>query len=93
MNINVKIETTPDKRRLAVATFERQSIRADAPTLQATFELYWPEDFTLEGDPYVLWFLASARIDTLEPVQLTATERSSIMEAVVVRAASLSSDW
>jgi len=91
--MHATIEHTPDKRRLVVVSFQRQSPDADTPTIEAVYQLYWPEDFTLQGDPYVLYFLSAIRTDTREAVQLTQEEITDIMEAAVVRAASECESW
>jgi hypothetical protein len=93
MQIQTKVDTTADKRRLVHVQFTRQSPDADAPTIEVVYRLYWPEDFTLKADPYVLYFLSSTRTDTREPMQLTDEEVDAVMEAAVVRAATECQEW
>jgi predicted peptidase len=91
--MQAQIKTTADRRRLVLVSFQRQSPDADSPQIEVVYRLYWPEDFTLKGDPYVLYFLSSTRADTREHVELTDSEITAVMEAAVVRAASECQEW
>jgi len=91
--MNVRIEQGRNERRLAIARFTRQSVGADSPEIEVVCDLYWPEDFTLDGDPFVLWPLSVTFVDTRQPAELSPAERSSVMEAIVRRASTATPDW
>lgn len=91
--MQAQVDVATDKRRLVRVSFTRQSPDADSPTVEVVYRLYWPEDFTLQGEPYVLYFLSSTRTDTREHIQLTDEEIDAVMETAVVRAATECQEW
>lgn len=91
--MQAKIDTSADGRRIIKVTFQRQAPDSNAPWVEAVYYLYWPEDFSLKGDPFVLMPLSSTRIDTREPVTLTREEINATLEAAVVRAATECQEW
>ena len=91
--MHTKIEKATDGRKLARVRFQRQSPDADSPVIEVIYWLYWPEDFTLKGDPYVLYFLSATRTDTREAIQLTDEETAAVMEAAVIRASTEVQEW
>jgi len=70
-----------DKRTIVSVQFERESLEADAPTIQATFEYRYPDSFQLTAaSPGILIPLATTRVDTRESVDLTKEERDEVFQ-------------
>ena len=88
------MKTTPgqatDGRRVVKVEFPRQSPEADAPTIEVTYEVTFPSDFTItRTDSPVLMFLSATRTDTRETVTLDADEKKLAQEAAVNQAAKM----
>ena len=91
--MRAKLDMADDGRRLIRVVFRRQSPDSDAPQIEVVYRLYWPEDFTIEGQPYVLMPLSCTRVDTREQATLSPGEVTLAMETAVGHAATIDQDW
>lgn len=81
MNVHVTHSRSVNKRTVVSVVFERETAEANAPTIEATFEYRFPQDFMLtEANPGVLIPLAVTRTDTRQPIELTEEERDAVYQ-------------
>lgn len=86
MQAHVRNDTSINGATLVRVTWERESIDADAPTLEAVFQFNRPETFNLTDlKPGVLVLLSVTRTDTRKPIEMTPEEEPVVYE--------LASDW
>ena len=85
----VTSERATDGRQLIRVTFERQTPNADAPCIEAVYEVNYPEEFCLADDTVVLIPISVTRTDTRECITLTGEERERCHQAATEKAAAM----
>lgn len=91
--MQASIETSADGRHIIKITFQRQGPDSFCPWIEAVYHLYWPEDFSLSGEPFALLPLSCTRVDTRESAQLTLEETNAVLEKAVVQVKIKSQEW
>jgi hypothetical protein len=81
-----------DNRLIVTARWERSTPDADAPMLEATFEVEFSDDFT-KNDARFLVPLSVTRTDTRESVTLSEAEMREVRREVANHCADLTEDW
>ena len=80
-----------DGRRVITVEFRRQIPDADAPLVQVTYEVTFPDDFRItRSNSPVLLELSATRMDTRERVELDTDEKLDAQAAAVNCAAAMS---
>lgn len=80
-----------DGRRVVKVEFRRQSADADAPMIEVTYEVTFPDDFRItRANSPVLVFLTATRTDTRESVTLDTEEKAAAQAEAVNCAAAMS---
>ena len=92
MDIMIRHDRTADDRLIVTARWERNVPDADAPVLEATFEVEFSDDFT-KPEARFLVPLSVTRTDTREVIELSETETKEIRRAVTNHCADLTDDW
>lgn len=81
-----------DGRLIVTARWERSTPEADAPMLEATFEVEFSDDF-MKNDARFLIPLSVTRVDTRESVELSESEIRVVRREVANHCADLTEDW
>ncbi len=92
MNIQITHDRTADDRLIVKALWEKITPDAEAPMIEATFEVEFSDDFT-KNESRFLVPLSVTRTDTREPVELSESESRDVRRAVANHCADLTDDW
>lgn len=77
MTYRTELRRSNQGKFLVAVLFERESPDADAPMIEAVYEVRFPEESfasVATTAPRVLKFLSSTRTDTRTPIELTSEE-------------------
>jgi len=92
MQVQITHDRSTEGRLIVTARWERNVPDADAPILEATFEVEFSDDFT-KPDARFLIPLSVTRVDTRESVELSEAEIRDIRRMVANHCADLTEDW
>lgn len=80
--MNVSMSTARDGRKLAVASFDRESDEAGAPRIVVTCQVLSPDDFRLSGEAFAVIPISVTTEDTREPIAMTVEEQFQALRAI-----------
>jgi len=91
-NMRITHTRSTDGRLIVTALWERSTPEADAPMLEATYEVEFSDDFT-KNEARFLVPLSVTRTDTRETVELSDAEMREVRREVANHCADLTDDW
>ena len=81
-----------DDRLLVTVIWERETPDADAPTIEAVYEVEYSTDFSVNEARFLVP-LSVTRTDTRVLVQMTIEEQRAVQECAANHAAGLTEGW
>lgn len=87
--MRTNIETARGDRCLVKTTFEAEPSDPDTYSIEVIYEVHRPgdEDFTIEGEPFFMERLSCTRMDTRQPITLSADKINAVKQAVISKVA------